>query len=68
LLQINPCTTSQNRVCIAVPNATCQRNSTSYLQCYCKAGLYGNVTGTNTSNCISCPIGMVCPGVRQMST
>jgi hypothetical protein len=38
------------------------------LQCYCKKGYYGNITGPYTSTCSPCPMGNFCSGTSSQPT
>lgn len=59
-----PCTSTRDTVCQTCPsNSVVKINGTSYLDCYCKAGYYGRVTGPTTSNCQPCPPNKFCPGI-----
>lgn len=71
-------TATTDNVCVICPaNYQCQNNtatpcpasmvseqgSDSYLDCRCKQGTFGQVTGPNDGTCSACPQGSFCPAV-----
>ena len=65
---VQPCPAGMfctNGVATACPaNTTSYASASSYLDCYCKPGYYGVVTGPAASSCAMCPQHHVCPATR----